>query len=134
MDLNWSEDDEIEVLYHGTKFKKTVDIILKEGFQPMTYFARDLNTAIGLGGKYVFIVAFLSRSLPDNWQVRCENMIPPERIIRLCKYSEDEIIRNKVQQQRLFDNALELGRNKPYYFKETKDDLKTLQKLWQQIK
>ena len=66
---------ELEVLYHGTKFKKNADRILKEGFKEWSYFATDLNTAIGQGGKYVFEVAFLKSDLPDYWQVRCEWII-----------------------------------------------------------
>lgn len=110
---------EIEVLYHGTKFKKTADNILKEGFKERSYFATDLNTAIGQGGKYVFEVAFLKSDLPKYWQVRCKHKIPPDRIIRMCKYTEIELIKNKKLQAKVFDNAIELGITKPYFFEES---------------
>jgi hypothetical protein len=110
---------ELEVLYHGTKFKKDADKILKEGFKAWSYFATDLGTALGQGGKYVFEVVFLKKDLPDYWQVRCEQKIQPDRIIRMCKYKETELIKNKVLQNKVFDNALELGSTKPYCFDES---------------
>ena len=110
---------EIEVLYHGTKFKKTADKILKEGFKDWSYFATDLNTAIGQGGKYVFEVAFLKIDLPSYWQLRCEHKITPDRIIRMCKYEETELFRNNKLQDKVFDNAFELGATKPYCFSES---------------
>jgi len=88
---DWKE--EIEILYHGTKFKYVAEEILKEGFEPYTYFSTDLNTALGHGGKYVFEVAFLKKELPDFWQVRCENAIPTSRIIRLSRLEYMEIIK-----------------------------------------
>ena len=120
---------ELEVLYHGTKYKYTADKILKEGFQEYTYFTNDLNTAIGQGGKYVFEVVFFKNDLPDYWQVRCANCISAERIIRMCKYNEVQIIKNKKLQKKIFENALEFGEYKPYCFNESgklKDFLKSL--------
>ncbi len=110
---------ELEVLYHGTKFKKNADIILKDGFKEWSYFGTDLNTAIGQGGKYVFEVVFLKKDLPDYWQVRCENKIPSNRIIRMCKYKATELIKNKILQNKVHDNALEFGSTKPYCFTES---------------
>ena len=109
---------EFEILYHGTKFKYTANKILKEGFKEWSYFAIDLNTAIGQGGKYVFEVVFLKSDLPDYWQVRCENTIPAERIVKLSKYKELEILCNKSLLNKVFNNALELCIQKPYCFKE----------------
>lgn len=120
---------ELEVLYHGTKFKKNADKILKEGFQKWTYFAKDLGTAIGQGGKYVFEVVFLKSDIPDYWQVRCENKISSDRIIRLCKYSEIQIIENKKLQEKIFNNALEHSIRKPYCFFENKMNRKLLKSL-----
>lgn len=109
---------ELEVLYHGTKFKYIANKILKEGFNEWSYFATDLNTAIGQGGKYIFEVLFLKSDLPDYWQIRCENAIPPERIIKMSKYKETIIIKNKKLQNKIFYNACEFGFQKPYCFKE----------------
>ncbi len=109
---------EIETLYHGTKFKKTADKILKEGFLEMSYFAKDLNTAILQGGKYVFEVAFVKSDLPDYWQVRCQNKISANRVTRLVKYKVDNIVINKQLLKKVFNNALKFGINKPYVFKD----------------
>lgn len=109
---------ELEVLYHGTKFKKTADKILKEGFAEYSYFAKNLNDAIGMGGKYIFQVVFLKTELPDYWQVRCENQIPPHRIIRLDKFIETPVYKNQKTEKTLFSNADEYHQTKPYVFKE----------------
>jgi len=80
-------------LYHGTKYKYVVDGILKTGFQPLTFFSRDLSDAISMGGKYVFMVVFTDEDLPDNWQVRCKNAIPPSRIYSLQKHQVTTIVK-----------------------------------------
>lgn len=110
---------EFEVLYHGTKFKYNAFKILKEGFKEWSYFSSNLNNAVGFGGKYVFEVVFLKSDLPDYWQVRCENRIPPERIVRMSKYKSQEIIKNKTLEKKVFSNALEFSYRIPYCFKES---------------
>jgi hypothetical protein len=122
------EQEEIEVLYHGTKFKKDADKILKDGFSPWSYFAADLNTAIGQGGKYVFLVCFLKSELPDNWQVRCENRVLPDRIMSMSKFKEEEIFVNKITRSKVYDNATECSRSLPYTFKESGTIYKVLKK------
>lgn len=119
----------LEVLYHGTKFKYTANKILKEGFQEWSYFAVDLSTAIGQGGKYVFEVVFLKNDLPEYWQVRCENSIPPNRILRLSKYKKVRVFANTNTQNRVYDHALECCVTRPYCFKESKKSQKIIQQL-----
>lgn len=111
---------ELEILYHGTKFKYIADKILEEGFKEWSYFAKDLATAIDQGGKYVFAVVFLKSDLPDYWQVRCEDKIPAGRIVRMSKYSEIEIVKDRDLQDKVFNNALELSNTKPYCFNDSK--------------
>jgi len=116
---------ELEVLYHGTKFKYIAEQILKEGFEPWTYFSWDLNNAIHMGGKYVFSVIFNKADLPDNWQVRCENHILPSRIIEVLKYEKPErLFLNKARRDDVFANALEFPQ-KEYCFKEKNRNDKT---------
>lgn len=120
---------ELEVLYHGTKFKYITNKILKEGFEKWTYFSTDLNTAIGQGGKYVFEVVFLKKDLPHYWQVRCENKISPNRIIRLTKHTKIELLENKKLKDKVYDNALEYVKRKSYHFKEIKNEINNLLKI-----
>ncbi len=120
---------ELEVLYHGTKFKYIADKILKEGFQEWSFFSNNLNNAIGMGGKYVFEVVFLKNDLPDYWQVRCENSIPLNRIILLSKFKQIEVFKNKNTQDKIFDNALEHCVRRPYAFKESKKSQKIIQQI-----
>lgn len=110
--------DEIEVLFHGTKFKKTADKILKDGFNELSYFAYNLNDAYFFGGKYVFEVAFVKSELPKYWQVRCENKIPSNRIIKVTKFKHISIYLNKNTQKAVFDNASQFCRREPYLFSE----------------
>ncbi len=120
---------EIEVLYHGTKFKKTASKILKEGFKEWSYFAKDLNTAIGQGGKYVFEVVFFSKNLPNYWQVRCENKVSAKRIVNLKKYTVEDIFLNKLVSKNLFSNAMEFSYTVPYVFKESEKEIQHLENL-----
>lgn len=110
---------ELEVLYHGTKFKYTADQILKDGFKPWTFFSKDLNDAQGMGGKYVFTVVFDKADIPDNWQVRCENQISTDRIIQLHKVSVATagLYRNNGLLKKVFNHGLDQPRV-DYCFKE----------------
>lgn len=94
-------------LYHGTKFKYIADKILKNGFKPNTFFAKNLDEAIEFGGKYVFMVAFKESDLPDNWQVRCINGITPDRIMLLTKYESKKLFKNEALRKKIFQLALE---------------------------
>lgn len=83
------------IYYHGTNNKKTADKILKEGFKQYTFFSKDLYDAICYGGKYIFRVWFYKAELPNNWQVRCVNKVPKERIFELIKFKKDKLFFNK---------------------------------------
>lgn len=112
---------ELGVLYHGTKFKYIADSILRNGFEPWTYFSKDLNDAIYFGGKYVFLVVFNKADLPDNWQVRCESRVSPTRITKLLKCSMPKtVFHNKELEKEVFSNALEYPQ-RDYCFKEELD-------------
>ncbi len=69
-------------LYHGTN-KENAESILKEGFQPYTYFAQNMADSVYMGGPYVFSVFFDQEFHPDAWQPRFDRVIPPEDIIDL---------------------------------------------------
>lgn len=54
------------VWFHGTT-KSASDIIVQEGFQAGTYFARHLEDALHMGGEYIFEVWFGADPSAD-WQ------------------------------------------------------------------
>jgi len=97
----------LHILYHGTS-KENADKILKEGFNKYTYFAKNLNDALMMGGEYVFGVAFKHYKAPDwfenfrCWQIRNKRHIPPSKIVGLVKYSMEEILINKELSNKVF--------------------------------
>ncbi len=112
---------ELEVLYHGTKFKYVAQHILRTGFKPNIYFSYDLNNAIHMGGKYIFEVVFDKKDLPSNWQVRCLNRIPSSRIARLTMFRvEKASYTNKELLKTVFSNALEFPQG-DYCFEDSFD-------------
>lgn len=70
--------------FHGTN-KDGALAILKDGFQPETYFAQHLEDALEFGGSWVFMVWF--KEVPHDWQYRNKVRIPPENIHRLTQYN-----------------------------------------------
>jgi len=94
----------LHILYHGTT-KKTAAIIMKEGFKPWTYFAKNLSEAINYGrGKkytYVFAVVMEHKLAPEffegwlKWQIMNHDHIPVTKILNLRKFSRKVIFLNK---------------------------------------
>lgn len=109
---------ELEILYHGTKFKYNADNILKNGFNKYSYFARDLSIALSQGGKYVFEVVFFKKDLPDYWQVRCTTSISQLRILEYYKVKSNYLFINKALWKKVDDILLETCVTKPYCFDE----------------
>ncbi|MGL4982249.1 MAG: hypothetical protein ACRC4W_05285 [Treponemataceae bacterium] len=75
-------------LYHGT-IKKYADIIIKEGFKDYTYFTPFLDSAINMGGEYVFSI--YDKNVTDamlgngEWQFRLSG-IKKDKIVSLIRY------------------------------------------------
>jgi len=90
----------LHIVYHGTT-KENADKILKEGFKPWTYFAKNLAEALYYGGGYVFAVAIEHNKSPEwfenwlGWQIMNHEHIPITQIVNLRKYSREEIFTNK---------------------------------------
>ena len=82
----------MKICYHGTT-RKNARSILKQGFRPETFFARNLQDAVGFGGSHVFEVAF--DDVPDHWQFFLLEWIKPDRIVSYTIYNA----------RRLMDNA-----------------------------
>lgn len=73
-------------MYHGTDTKKKYLSILKNGFNPYTYFTLYLDTAIGYGGKYIFAIYF--DKIPTTyWEWRNKEVIPPDKILWVKQFS-----------------------------------------------
>jgi len=110
----------LHIVYHGTS-KKNADAIMKEGFKPWTYFAKNLSEAINYGrGKkytYVFAVAIEHKKSPEwfedwiSWQIMNREHIPITQILNLRKYSRKEIFLNRE----LWN---EVGKRSLEYYKE----------------
>lgn len=102
----------LHILYHGTS-KENANKILKDGFDPYTYFAKNLRDAINMGGEYIFEVMFEHKIAPNwfenfrCWQIRNKQHIPPNNIVSLKQYSISEIFANKKLANQVFQTSLE---------------------------
>ena len=65
------------VAYHGT-VETAVENILKEGFRVGTYFTNQLDSALRMGGPYVFGVVF-DEAFPC-WEYISNEVVKPDRI------------------------------------------------------
>ena len=78
------------MLFHGTSAQNAAKI-LKQGFKPRTFFARDLSDAIAFGGSHVFWVLFekspFEHADDDVWQVVIADKIHASWIVYLKIYS-----------------------------------------------
>ena len=72
--------EEQVVWFHGTS-RENAEIIKRDGFKAGTWFARHMEDAVEFGGPYVFWVKVKFSAVPSaNWQVCCENALPPMTI------------------------------------------------------
>lgn len=65
--------------YHGTDSYLKYRSILKNGFKKGTYFTPGLDSAISMGGRYVFAIKSFSDS--SYWEIISERHIPREEIL-----------------------------------------------------
>jgi len=93
------------ICYHGTS-KENAESILKTGFKQWTYFAKHLEDSLGYGGEYVFEVQFEKESLRDNWQFINHEVISPNRIVGLTKYSPVELYDDAELRDKIFQSNL----------------------------
>ncbi len=93
------------ICYHGTT-KKNAMSILKNGFNPYTYFSEHLEDALGYGGSHVFEVAFTKSDIPDNWQFTYAQKIDPENIVALKFYKRKIVTQNKKLRSEVFESQL----------------------------
>lgn len=84
-------------LYHGTVNKENAAKILKEGFNNSTYFTQYLDTAIIMGGPYVFKISFdnlTEGDLKNGWQWRITG-VTKDDILWLRVFSNEILYKNK---------------------------------------
>lgn len=104
--------DHWETCYHATKTKAIADKILKEGFKPWTYFAKNLQGSIWMG-EWVFAVMFHVKEMEDfwqepwAWQFMCRNWIPPDRIMALHHIKRETLYFDRKLRWFRFKSAVE---------------------------
>ena len=77
------DEADINICWHGTN-EEAAQIILREGFRPLTHFAAHVEDALAFGGPFVFDVLFDDPA--PNWQFLNEDHIGPERIRTLTQF------------------------------------------------
>ena len=78
--------------WHGTTSAAKARAIMRDGFKPDTYFARNLEDALEFGGRHVFCVTFYITFKPGQpnwrrWQVKLSNRLPPDAIVSYDVYT-----------------------------------------------
>ena len=91
----------MRICYHGTN-KEAAESILKEGFRAGTWFAANLQDALGFGGKHIFRVVFPFKEAP-NWQFIADEVIFPDRITNYTIYQEEVIMNNEELRKKIFN-------------------------------
>lgn len=98
----------VGIRYHGTD-KKASEKILQKGFKAWTYFARDLQDSLAMGGDHVFRVTICDDGLsPDWWQTMDPKPICLDRIVELTRYDTEQLYVDEALQKRVFDRSIEL--------------------------
>jgi len=97
----------LKICYHGTT-RENAEKIAEEGFNQYTFFARNLQDAIGYGGLYIFLVAFRASEIPDDWQFISREHIGPERIVCLKLYQVQTLKENEELADKVFESNIKL--------------------------
>jgi len=111
-ECEFRKKDRWEICYHATRTKEVAEKILREGFKPWTYFAKNLQGSIWIG-EYVFAVAFRVKDMKDfwedpwAWQFMCRDWIPPERIVALHYIKRETVYFNKSLRWFVFKTCVE---------------------------
>ena len=108
------------IFWHGTT-KEKAEIILKEGFNKYTYFAKDIKDSLWMFGEhriYIFGVAFPFEECkgfynhPEAWQFVSQQHILPERIVGLwCIKILETIYLNEELRKSIFESNLKVMKN-----------------------
>lgn len=94
----------LTICYHGTS-EENAQLILRDGFLPYTWFARQLENAIGYGGPHIFEVVFSKKYLEGTeWQFRSRQLVLADRIVSYRVYEVIERQENKRLRKRIFNS------------------------------
>jgi len=96
----------LRICYHGTE-EANVESILKNGFNPNSWFAKSLQDALAFGGPWVFEVMF--EDPPDIWQFHCPFRIESDHIVNCSHLEVTEKFENKELRHRIFESNLNGG-------------------------
>jgi len=87
------------IRFHGTT-KDVAEIILKRGFKKGTHFAKHLEDALVMGGKYIFWVYF-EEDPTKYWEYISDKKTPSSRILLLRKYATSRLYQNDKLAERI---------------------------------
>jgi hypothetical protein len=91
------------IWFHGTT-EFNAKLILEDGFNVDTYFARALEDALAFGGLWVFQVVLAVDS--DNWQIKMGERVPSDNIVCLTKYEEKVVVNFDDRRRALFEKHM----------------------------
>lgn len=98
-------------LYHGTDEEHFLKI-KEEGFEPYTYFTPYLDSALCMGGAYVFAIwCDEYDKYSDKWELRFDDHIPSSEICFCVKYTSQMIIYNKEAENKKRYKNMSLCKN-----------------------
>lgn len=94
------------ICYHGTS-KENAEKIMKEGFDPRTYFARHLEDALGFGGRFVFGAVFKEELIESSWQFVIPKKKPAKDIVFLEEHRGTRLVfNNEKLREKIFKSNI----------------------------
>lgn len=98
----------MKICYHGTDTEEKAKSILATGFNPDTWFAENLQDALGFGGPYIFEVAFDFDKAP-NWQFHVLERVPVNRIVSCVFFQKEARYNNPLLRDQIFRSNMKTG-------------------------
>lgn len=93
------------ICYHGTT-RECAEIIRAKGFAKNAPFTTTLEDALEFGGKYVFGVAFETKSVPKIWAFKISKKKSVKDIVFLNKYEKEVIVSNVDLMDKIFESNI----------------------------
>jgi hypothetical protein len=95
----------MKICYHGTDTPEKAASIQASGFHPGTWFAANLQDALGFGGNHVFEVMFPFEEAP-NWQFIEDEPVGKDRIVRYTEYEKKIHLDNMKLRLEIFQHNM----------------------------
>lgn len=100
-------EEPMTICYHGTD-AEAAEKIREEGFRLYTYFARNLENAVGYGGQHIFEVMFETAEIEMfGWQFKAPEQVMPDRIVRHYTFEKEVKLENKDLRERIFQSNMQ---------------------------